>query len=136
VAVYFHNLGKRLPLRAFTEQRLRVTAGEPHRYRIPDVCVVRKPYRREPVLTEPPLIVIEILSSDDTMNSIMDRLGDFQRFGVPHIWVVDPLGRRVYAFERRQDENALREVGRRKIPLTELGLEVDFNEIFVELDSD
>src|SRR4051812_37067640 len=78
LAAYFHGLSKQLPIRAFTGQRMRVAAGEGRqRFRIPDVCVVLRPYRKEPVLTEAPLITIEILSPDDTVTSMMDRLQDY-----------------------------------------------------------
>lgn len=137
LTIHFGNLRNRFPIRVFTEQRIRVAAeGRRYRYRIPDVCVVLRPYRREKVLTEPPLIAIEILSPDDTMTAIMDRIEDFRQFGIPHIWVVDPTKRRTYELERRQDDSALREVPGGKLSIPELGIEVDFGEMFRELDSE
>ena len=137
LAAYFYALGKRLPIRTFTEQRVQIVseAGR-HRYRIPDISVVLKPYRRQPVLTEPPLAAIEILSEDDTVTSILDRLEDYRLFGIPHIWVIDPAVRRTYRLEQRQQSSALQEVSSRRMRIPELDLEVDFNELFLDLDSD
>lgn len=49
--------------RCFTEVRLRVSTQP--RYRIPDVFVMALPHAREPVLTHPPHLVVEIVSPDD-----------------------------------------------------------------------
>jgi Uma2 family endonuclease len=137
LAAQFCSLEKRYPIRVFTEQRVRVATGERrHRYRIPDICVMLRPYHRERVLTEPPLIAIEILSPDDTMTSIMERIEDFRLFGIVHIWVVDPRSRRTYTFERRESDTALREVPGKKMPIAELGIEIDFNTLFVELEAE
>jgi Uma2 family endonuclease len=47
------------------------------RFRIPDVLVVRRDASREPVLTHPPLLVIEVLSSEDCMSRVQERIDDF-----------------------------------------------------------
>src|SRR5947209_3708408 len=59
--------------RAIVEQRVQVT---PTRFRIPDVCVVRKGVV-EQIVTHPPLLCIEILSKDDTVKSLHDRIEDY-----------------------------------------------------------
>ncbi len=66
------------------------------RFRIPDVCVILRGPGVEPVLTQPPLICIEVLSKDDTLRSMQERVDDYRAFGVPNIWVFDPVKRRVY----------------------------------------
>jgi len=137
LTIYFGALEKQFPIRVFTEQRVRVAADAGRvRYRIPDICVMRRPYRKESVLTEPPLITIEILSPDDTMMEIMERLEDFRRFGVAHIWVVDPAGRKLYALQRDSDAAVLHEVKGGLLSVSDLGLSVDFNQIFGELDQE
>ena len=52
---------------ALVEQRLRVQGGddEHRRYRIPDICVLAPGHRRTPVVIDPPLLAVEILSPDD-----------------------------------------------------------------------
>jgi Uma2 family endonuclease len=72
-----------------TEQRVRVS---PTRVRIPDLVLLR-PGTQRPVLTEPPLLVIEILSPDDTYSDLEERCRDYQALGVQTIWIVDPKTR-------------------------------------------
>lgn len=137
LAMYFGALEKQFPIRVFTEQRVRVLAdGRRNRYRIPDICVALRPYRKERVLTEPPLIAIEILSPDDTMTAIMSRLEDFQTFGVKHVWVVDPARRKAYELKRDPETAVLREAKGGLLPVAELAANVDFNGMFRELDQD
>jgi Uma2 family endonuclease len=39
---------------------------------------------------------VEILSKDDTLRNMQDRVDDYRTFGVPHVWVLDPVKRRAY----------------------------------------
>jgi len=78
------------------EQRVKVRAG---RYRIPDVCLIRRE-DREPVISKPPLLCVEVLSPCDTLHNMVERLNDYIAMGVPVCWVVDPAARRGYTFDR------------------------------------
>jgi Uma2 family endonuclease len=69
------------------ELRVRVAVGS---VRIPDVCIVSATAPVEQVVTVPPLAVFEILSPEDRMTRVLDRLADFDRLGVPAIWLIDP----------------------------------------------
>ncbi|MGB7189687.1 MAG: Uma2 family endonuclease [Acidobacteriaceae bacterium] len=69
-----------------TEQRIRVTATT---VRIPDLVVVRSGPQPD-VLVDAPLLVIEILSPDDTYSSLEDRVHDYHAMGVETVWLVDP----------------------------------------------
>jgi Uma2 family endonuclease len=67
------------------------------RYRLPDVAVVlKKPEGR--FLDEAPLIAIEILSEDDRMTRVIEKLKEYAERGVPNIWVFDPRTRAMYEF--------------------------------------
>lgn len=78
------------------EQRVQVRAT---RFRIPDVCVtVGEP--DEPVFTTPPLICIEILSKDDSLIGLQEKIDDYLDFGVPHIWLFNPKNRKAYTCDR------------------------------------
>jgi Uma2 family endonuclease len=79
----------------FPEQRVQVKAS---RFRVPDISVVlgRKP--TTPVLESPPLLCIEILSRDDRMERIQERIDDYLAFGVPCVWVVNPRTRRGFVY--------------------------------------
>jgi len=72
----------------FVRAELRIEVGE-GRFRIPDVTVtLAKPAKRW--VTEPPFLLIEVLSERDSLASVQDRIDDYVEFGVPHVWIVDP----------------------------------------------
>jgi Uma2 family endonuclease len=68
----------------------------PTRFRIPDVTVLTADAPDEQVITHPPLIVIEILSPEDTFARVRERIEDYLAFGIPNIWIVDPQDRMGY----------------------------------------
>jgi Uma2 family endonuclease len=72
-----------------TDQRMQVAVN---RIRIPDLVVLR-PGTQRPVLTEPPLLTIEILSPDDTYSDLEERCQDYLAMGVQSMWIVDPKSR-------------------------------------------
>jgi Uma2 family endonuclease len=80
-------------IRVLPEQRIQISTT---RFRIPDVCVISREQEVEPVFTRPPLVCIEVLSKDDTLRSMQERVDDYRAFGVPNIWVLDPVKRRAY----------------------------------------
>jgi Uma2 family endonuclease len=71
------------------EQRMRVS---PTRVRVPDLVVVR-PGPQPEVLTEPPLLVVEILSPDDSYSDTEERARDYWAMGVKTVWIIDPKTR-------------------------------------------
>lgn len=82
-----------LGIRIFTEQRVQVSA---RRFRIPDVCVVAGPRPSEMILTQPPFLCIEILSKDDRISEIEEKIKDYLSFGVSYVWVIDPRTRQAW----------------------------------------
>jgi Uma2 family endonuclease len=114
-------------IRVLPEQRIQVSAT---RFRVPDVCVISREQELEPVFTRPPLICIEVLSKDDTLRSIQDRVDDYRAFGVPHIWVLDPVKRRAYVCmlgDFREPAGEVLEVARSsiRVPLRDLFADLD-----------
>jgi len=57
---------------------------------IPDVCVVKGPPPKEPVLAAPPLVSIEILSPENRLGRAKKTMQDCGEFGVPYVSVIDP----------------------------------------------
>ncbi len=83
------NHAKEWDIKAAVEVRTRVSES---RVRLPDVVV--GPRRRWPeTLVEPPLLVIEILSPSDTFGHIEEVIADYQKMGIPSIWVIQPSKR-------------------------------------------
>jgi Uma2 family endonuclease len=79
-------------LRAVVEQRVQVA---PNRFRVPDICVTAEP-QPEPIFRRPPLSCIEILSKDDRLTDLQDRVDDYLKFGVRYVWILDPAARRAW----------------------------------------
>ena len=75
------------------EQRIQIS---PTRYRVPDVCLVSLSEPLEQILTKPPMACIEILSPDDTLRRMQERVTDYRQFGVENIWILDPATQRGY----------------------------------------
>jgi Uma2 family endonuclease len=89
LAGWFGNHEREWGVIGSTEQRLRVSAD---RVRIPDLVVVR-PGPQPDVLVTPPLLVIEILSPDDSYSDLQERCEDFRKMGVETVWIIDPRTR-------------------------------------------
>ncbi len=72
-----------------TEWRTQVSIT---RVRIPDVVVVRSGSQPD-VLKDAPLLIVEILSPDDSYSDTQQRAQDYVRMGVETIWIIDPESR-------------------------------------------
>jgi Uma2 family endonuclease len=55
--------------------------------------VILRPGPQPDVLTQPPLLVIEILSPDDTYSDLQERCREYAKMGVATVWIVDPKTR-------------------------------------------
>ncbi len=135
ILMALHALERTHRLRVFPLVRIRVLeTPERKRYCVPDVCVMRTPYTRQPVLTESPVLVVEILSPDDRVRDTLARIADFSRFGVKYIYFADPEQRKLF----RADEQGLHEVEDRRIKVEAEGdypgFEVDVAPLFAQLD--
>jgi hypothetical protein len=60
---------------------------KPTRFRVPDVAVVLG-HPGERILTRP--VCVEILSPEDSMSAMQEKIDDYLAFGVTNVWVVDP----------------------------------------------
>jgi Uma2 family endonuclease len=89
LAAWFNRHEKEWGAQVVTEQRVQVS---PTRVRIPDVAIL-PPGAQPDVIVEPPLLVIEILSPDDSYSDTQERAQDYRAMGVETIWIVDPKTR-------------------------------------------
>jgi Uma2 family endonuclease len=78
---------------ALTEQRVQITA---RKFLIPDVCVLKVGAPTDPIVAQPPLIAIEILSPEDTRSRTSQKVAAYLDFGIEHVWVIDPRERVAY----------------------------------------
>jgi len=127
LAVLFTNRSQDWGVRALTDVRVQV---RPNRFRVPDLTVLRAGSPREPILTHPPLLVIEILSPEDRLSRTTERTDDYLDFGIEHIWIVDPLRRLAYRVTRAGME--LAPSGEIAVPQTPI--RVELADLFAELD--
>jgi len=80
------------------------TTYEPD-YSVWDEAVVE----RRP-LDVPPVLAIEVLSPSKPEHDLVRKFGGYGRFGVPHYWIVNPVGEAIVAY--RLQEGVYVEVGR------------------------
>jgi Uma2 family endonuclease len=84
---YISNNYEQAGIEVFPEQRVQVT---PTRFRVPDVTVVQLAEEQGDIFTEPPYLVIEITSREDSMMDVQEKIDDYLTFGIPYIWIVIP----------------------------------------------
>jgi Uma2 family endonuclease len=93
IIVWLRSHYSSLAKRVLPEQRVQVKAT---RFRIPDVCILAEGAPRETITRTPPTLCVEILSKDDSMSDIMERIDDSFQMGVPVCWIVEPLHHRAW----------------------------------------
>jgi Uma2 family endonuclease len=113
--VFFEALRRRLSVYACPELRLKLREGL---YLIPDVAVFWPAPPREGVPATPPLIAIEVLSPDDRLSAVRERLEEYRAWGVRHVWLVDPHARRMYSCDAGLTEAAALRVPELEVELT------------------
>jgi Uma2 family endonuclease len=121
LVTFFRSQFRKTGIAALPEWRFQT---KPTRFRIPEVVVTRgKP--DEQILTRPPLLCIEILSSEDRVSRTNLRIQEYLDFGVPVVWLVDPAERRVWVYRKNGMEEATESVS-----LDGTDITVPFSEIF------
>jgi Uma2 family endonuclease len=119
---YFFVRRKELSIEVYPGLRIQV---KPNRYRVPDLCVVLGS-TTENILTRPPFLCVEILSPEDRMSRVWDRIHDFFEMGVANVWVIDPENRVAHIASPAGDLHRVAEALRTTDPV----LEVPLSEIF------
>ena len=119
IFAFFWALRTELALFPCVETRMRLRSNL---VLIPDVAVF---YPTEPsrVPDAPPRLVAEVLSVDDRLTAVREKLEEYRAWGAPHVWLVDPHGKRLYVCDK-----GLMEVTSLQVP--ELGIDLVPNRIF------
>jgi len=125
---YFRSRQREWNVFVFPEQRIQVL---PTRFRISDVCVCVGEKPKEEIFNTPPFICIEILSPEDRIDRIQDRIDDYLNFGVPYVCVVNPRSRRAWVYTMESIYEVKDGVLRTESP----SLSVPLAEIFAALDA-
>jgi Uma2 family endonuclease len=88
----FYLITRYPPLRKRVLPSLRVRVSTT-RVRVPDICVLAEDAPKEQVITFPPILCIEILSPEDRMTRLLEKVNDYFQMGVPTCWIIDPVAR-------------------------------------------
>lgn len=92
---FFGDARFNLAIRALPSLRTEVA---PDRFRVPDVTILSRTAPREQIVTHPPLAVFEILSPEDSMTRMLEKLADYERMGIGAIWVIEPKKNSYYQY--------------------------------------
>ncbi len=92
---YLRSRARQWSIHIYPEQRVQVSA---RRFRIPDLCIVAGPKPEDQIFHQPPLVCIEVLSKDDTLERMQEKIDDFLNFGVRYVWVINPRSRRAWVY--------------------------------------
>jgi Uma2 family endonuclease len=105
------------------EVRVQVKAA---RFRVPAVCVAGDDSDAK-VIPKPPFLCIEILSPEDRMSRVEERINDYLEMGVAYVWVLDPQTKQAFCATAAE---GLREVKSGVLQTANPALEVPLAEIF------
>lgn len=93
--LYLHERRKLWNIFVIQEQRVQVSRT---RFRVPDICVIVGPEPDEQIFISPPFLCVEILSPEDRMSRMQERIDDYLKFGVFYVWVIDPQTHRAWIY--------------------------------------
>jgi len=124
LVLLFGGLLPRVRLTLLTEPRAQI---EPSLFRVIDFAVYVGALPDGRYATTPPYIAVEIVSPDDNYHNLTQRLEDYRRWGVPHVWLVDPWLKRLNEYT---DSGLLQHASLR---LPEFDFEITAEELFKDL---
>ena len=121
--LYLHGRRAEWNIFVIQEQRIQVS---PTRFRVPDICAVAGPEPEEQVFTEAPFLCVEILSPEDRMSRVQERIEDYLKFGASYLWLIDPRTRKAWIYTA----DSIREVRDGTLRTENQDIRVPLREIF------
>jgi Uma2 family endonuclease len=103
IATWLVNRRRELGIHVFPETRTQVAAL---RYRIPDIAVTLSKAKGR-ILREPPFLCIEIVSPEDRVSRMEEKIDDYLRFGVAYVWLIDPRKKSAWSYTREGKREAV-----------------------------
>jgi Uma2 family endonuclease len=111
----------------YPELRVQVSAMN---FRVPDITVTRAGLKWERILRTAPLLLIEVLSPEDSLSGMRQRVDDYLRFGTKDVWVIDPELRKAYVCST----SGFQEPESGVLAIDGTPIRVVLSELFAELD--
>lgn len=99
----------------------------PRRYRVADIAVWRAGNIGERIPTVPPFLVIEILSPEDRMVRMQEKVQDYLSIGAESIWLLDPADRKALCYSQQNPGGWICDVLKTENPAIEIPLESVLN---------
>ena len=128
LVTWVRNHGRPRRINAFATLRIRITDT---RFRVPDLVITQgKRKLGEPLLTKPPVAVIEILSPEDRVTLMQQRIDDLLRIGTPSVFLIDPATRRAWEHTR----SGSYEIHDSVLRLADPPFEIPLPEIFAQIE--
>ncbi|MGA2216138.1 MAG: Uma2 family endonuclease [Bryobacteraceae bacterium] len=124
LGILFTPLSARVRLAMMSELRVQI---ESHLFRVIDVAIYLGALPEGRYGTSPAYVAIEIVSPDDRYNDLTERLEDYRRWGVTHVWLVDPQRKRLWEYT----EAGLLQHPSLKLP--EVDFEISSGELFKDV---
>ncbi len=119
LTTFLFNHRREWGIRVLPEQRVQVS---PTRFRVPDVCVLAADASRDPIVREAPILCVEILSAEDRVSRLHEKLADYFQMGVRYVWVIDPESRRAFCYTPGEMHEVLDGILRTQNPNIEVPL--------------
>ena len=107
VLFYFYERRSLWDIFVILSLRVRIS---PSRYRVPDVLVVLGPEPNEQILTKPPFLCLEVLSPEDRVGEMQERIDDYLRWGVRFCVANRPLRWQCLVLWTRHDPKVSRRI--------------------------
>jgi Uma2 family endonuclease len=123
----FYNNRRAWKTVALPEQRVQVS---PTRYRVPDLCILHQSDPADPIVRNAPWICIEILSPEDRVQRLQERIDDYIAMGVGAIWVIDPQTRHAWV----ASSTGLQETPNGEFAMEGTPIRISLAEVFGEFD--
>ena len=98
VIVFFEQFEESQGIEALPDVRLLVNSAT-GRHRVPDVMVLKAPFMKDDVITDVPVVIVEVKSPDDTMDDLLERCFDYEKMGVRYPLVMDPEHKLIWLFK-------------------------------------
>ena len=89
ICAWFQPQAVQTGIRVRPELRVQVDS---HTFLVPDVTLLDRNLPTEPVATQTPVAVFEILSPGDSLKRVMKKGEHYEKMGIPTILILDPDG--------------------------------------------